>query len=377
MTSDKLIQAARSVEVTGPTVLLDIDQVETNYHEFVRGLPDAYVHYAVKANPNPAILTRLNNLGCRFDAASRGEIARLLALDVDPAHISFGNTIKKPIDIEFAASFGINLFAADSEMELEKIARYAPGSEVFIRMLVGTTEAEWPLSRKFGCGSNRAVPLLHYARSLGLIPAGLSFHVGSQTRHPYMWDDTLDVVAAIWRTARDEGLMLYLLNIGGGFPAYYGVEITDTVEYGRALDHAINSRFEGVEYLMAEPGRGLVGNAGIVVSEVLLVSRKHLEDTARWVYLDVGKFSGLSETADEAIRYQFIVVGREDEETAPCILAGPTCDSADVLYERNQVQLPVGLDCGDRVLVLSAGAYTTTYSTVWFNGFDPLVEHVI
>jgi ornithine decarboxylase len=358
-------------------VLLDIDQVETNFNEFVRGLPDAYVHYAVKANPNPAILTRLNDLGCRFDAASRGEISRLLVLGVNPAHISFGNTIKKPADIEFAASFGITLFAADSEMELDKIARHAPGSEVFIRMLVSATEAEWPLSRKFGCGSNYVIPLLHYARSLGLIPAGLSFHVGSQTRHPYMWDDTLDVVAAVWRNAQEEGLPLYLLNIGGGFPAYYGTEITGTVEYGQAIQHAIDSRFEGVTYLMAEPGRGLVGNAGIVVSEVLLVSRKHQEDVTRWVYLDIGKFSGLSETEGEAIRYQFMVVGREHEETSPCILAGPTCDSADVLYERNQVQLPVGLTCGDRFLVLSAGAYTTTYSTTWFNGFDPLQEIVL
>jgi ornithine decarboxylase len=192
-----------------------------------------------------------------------------------------------------------------------------------------------------------------------------------------MWDDTLDVVAAVWRNAQEEGLPLYLLNIGGGFPAYYGTEITGTVEYGQAIQHAIDSRFEGVTYLMAEPGRGLVGNAGIVVSEVLLVSRKHQEDVTRWVYLDIGKFSGLSETEGEAIRYQFMVVGREHEETSPCILAGPTCDSADVLYERNQVQLPVGLTCGDRFLVLSAGAYTTTYSTTWFNGFDPLQEIVL
>jgi ornithine decarboxylase len=377
LSNSKLIEAAKNVTVTGPTVLLDLDQIEKNYDEFVRGMPGAFVHYAVKANPNPAILGRLHDLGCRFDAASRGEIHRLLALGVDPSHISFGNTIKKPSDIEWSYRHGIDLFAADSEMELEKIAQYAPGSRVFIRMLVRSTEAEWPLSRKFGCSTSYIIPLLQLAASLGLKPVGLSFHVGSQTRHPYMWDDTLGLVAAVWSNAREEGFDLHLLNVGGGFPAYYGVDITDPAEYGAYIADAIHSRFEGVTYLMTEPGRGLVGNAGVMVAEVLLVSHKNPEDELRWVYLDVGKFSGLSETIDEAIKYQFVVFGRENEETSECVLAGPTCDSADVLYEINKVQLPVGLDVGDRFVILSTGAYTTTYSTVWFNGFEPLQELII
>jgi ornithine decarboxylase len=377
MTNPKLIQAAKHVVVSGPTVLLDLDQVEQNYTDFVRGMPDAYVHYAMKANPNPSIINRLKDLGSRFDAASRGEISRLLANGVPSEHISFGNTIKSAADIEWAYDCGVTLFAADSEMELEKLANYAPGSSVFIRMLVSATEAEWPLSRKFGCGSSYVVPLLLYAKSLGLEPAGLSFHVGSQTRHPHMWDDTLDVVSAVWHNAMSHGLDLYLLNIGGGFPAYYGTDITDSVTYGQAIQRAINEKFTGVTYLMAEPGRGLVGNAGVLVSEVVLVSRKHPDDELRWVYLNVGKFSGLSETMEEAIRYQFLIPGRETEQTSPCVLAGPTCDSADVLYEIRPVDLPLGLTHGDRFIILSTGAYTTTYSTVWFNGFEPLQEIVI
>lgn len=375
--TNKLIQSSENIQVNGPTVLLDIDQVEQNYQGFVAGFPNAYVHYAVKANPNVEILKRLHSLGSRFDAASRGEIQRLLDIGVHPEHISFGNTIKKTSDIEWAYERGITLFAADSEMELEKISVHAPGSSVFIRMLVRSTEAEWPLSRKFGCSTTYVPILLDYACQLELTPAGLSFHVGSQTRHPYMWDDTLDLVAAVWANAREKGHELYLLNIGGGFPAYYGVDITNPGEYGEYISHAINNRFEGVTYLMAEPGRGLVGNAGVIISEVLLVSRKNPEDELRWVYLDIGKFSGLSETIDEAIKYQFVIPGRELEETSECILAGPTCDSADVLYENNKVQLPVGLRSGDRLIILSTGAYTTTYSTVWFNGFDPLQEIVI
>lgn len=377
MTNDKLLAMARTLDVTGPTVLLDLEQVEQNYRDLEAGMPDAYIHYAMKANPNVKILKRLHDLGSRFDAASRGEIERLLAIGVSPVHISFGNTIKHSKDIAWAYQSGISLFAADSEMELEKIAQHAPGSSVFIRMLVSATEAEWPLSRKFGCGSGYVIPLLHHAQSLGLQPAGLSFHVGSQTRHPYMWDDTLDVVAAAWRHAQEEGFNLYLLNIGGGFPTHYGVEITEPTAYAQAIQTAISQRFSGVEYLMVEPGRGLVGNAGVLISQVLLVSQKHPDDELRWVYLDVGKFSGLSETIDESIRYQFEVVGVTGDELSPCVLAGPTCDSADVLYERNPVMLPTGLQAGTRILILSTGAYTTTYSSVWFNGFDPLEEIII
>jgi ornithine decarboxylase len=128
---------------------------------------------------------------------------------------------------------------------------------------------------------------------------------------------------------------------------------------------------------MAEPGRGLVGNAGAIAAEVLLVSRKHEEDPVRWVYLNIGKFSGLAETEEEAIKYQFLIPGKEHSETSPCIVAGPTCDSADVLYEKNQVQLPVDLKSGDRIIIKTCGAYTSTYSSVAFNGFEPLSVEIM
>jgi ornithine decarboxylase len=133
----------------------------------------------------------------------------------------------------------------------------------------------------------------------------------------------------------------------------------------------VETRFTGATRIMAEPGRGLVGNAGVIACEVMLVSRKTDNDLHRWVYLDIGKFSGLAETIDEAIRYQF-VTDRDHEPAGPCILAGPSCDSADVLYEKRPVQLPLGLAAGDRVLIRNAGAYTSSYSSVGFNGFPPL-----
>ena len=370
---NRLEQYIRDNTFERPTLVLDIDQVEKNYRALKRGMPKAQIHYAVKSNPHPKILKKLVKLGCRFDAASMGEIQMCLDAGALPEHISFGNTIKRPQDIVWAWENGIKLFAADAEEELEKLSRLAPGCQVFIRVLVSSTEAEWPLSRKFGCSSSYAIPLLDYAKNaLGLEPVGLSFHVGSQTRHPYMWYDCLDMIAAIWQNAQDEGHKLWLLNIGGGFPAYYGVDVTDPENYGAELMHAIYERFENVEYIMAEPGRGMVGSAGAMAAEVLLVSRKTPGDPVRWVYLNVGRFSGLAEVEDEAIKYQFLVPNREDEETSGCIIAGPTCDSADILYEKNKVELPIDLASGDKIIVKTCGAYTSTYSTVAFNGFPPL-----
>ena len=374
---NRLLSHIQNNDYDRPTLLIDVDQVETNYKKLKSGMPTAHIHYAVKSNPHPEILKRLVSLGSRFDAASRGEIEMCLAAGAEAEHISFGNTVKRTQDIEWAYKNGITIFAADAEEELEKIARYAPGSRVFIRILIRSTEAEWPLSRKFGCSSSYAVPLIVYAASLGLDPVGLSFHVGSQTRHPHMWLDSLDSVSAIWNHAKEEGFDLWLLNIGGGFPAYYGVDITEPEEYGAAIMAAVQERFEGVEYIMAEPGRGMVGNAGCIAAEVLLVSRKTPGDPVRWVYLNIGRFSGLAETEGEAIKYQFVVPGKELSETSECIIAGPTCDSADVLYEDNKVQLPVDLKAGDKFIIKSCGAYTSTYSTVAFNGFPPLRVEVI
>jgi ornithine decarboxylase len=373
----RLISYIENNEFSRPTLLLDVDKVESNYIQLKAGMPGAHIHYAVKANPHPDILARLVSLGCRFDAASIGEIDLCLEAGAEPSHISFGNTVKRVQDIIEAYAKGISLFAADAEEELTKISMYAPGSSVFIRVLMYSTEAEWPLSRKFGCSSSMVIPLMHEARELGLNPVGLSFHVGSQTRHPHMWYDSLDSVAAIWHNALEEGFDLSLLNIGGGFPAYYGVDITEPVEYGRSIMTALQERFGNVEYIMAEPGRGLVGSAGAIAAETLLVSRKHAEDPVRWVYLNIGRFHGLAETEAEAIKYQFLTPDCESNETSPCIVAGPTCDSADVMYETHKVEFPLDLTFGDRVIILNCGAYTSTYSTVAFNGFPPLRVEVI
>ena len=354
-----------------PTLVLDVSAVERQYRDLSAGLGRAHIHYAVKANPACAIVERLVALGSGFDAASRGEIELVLSQGADPSRVSFGNTVKRASDIAFAHQVGIDLFAADAEEELKKIAAHAPGARVYIRLLVDNPDADWPLSRKFGVPVDRVMPLLARARSLGLVPYGLSFHVGSQTREARMWAGTLDRVAEVWHDARARGFDLRLLNVGGGFPAYYGTDIDHPTDYAAAVMAQIEARFGHVPEIMAEPGRGLVAEAGAIAAEVLLVARKSDDDLHRWVYLDIGKFSGLAETIDEAIRYQF-VTPRDGEPTGPCVLAGPSCDSADVLYEKRPVNLPLTLAAGDKVVIRNCGAYTSSYASIGFNGFPPL-----
>ena len=354
-----------------PTLVIDTARVAENYRALHAGLGDMRIHYAVKANPERAVIETLVACGSSFDAASRGEIELCLSQGAAPSQISFGNTIKKVGDIAFAHSVGVDLFAVDSAEEIAKVAAHAPGARVYVRVIVTHSEADWPLSRKFGCDAGMVPALLSQAAALGLDPVGISFHVGSQTRRAAMWAATLTEMAAVWHDARGAGHDLRLLNIGGGFPAFYGEPVEHPTDYAAAVAALVAERFGAVETVMAEPGRGLVADAGAIAAEVVLVSRKSELDMHRWVYLDIGKFSGLAETIDEAIRYQF-VTPHDGGALGPCIMAGPSCDSADVLYERRPMMLPMALRSGDRITIRNCGAYTSSYSSVGFNGFPPL-----
>jgi ornithine decarboxylase len=356
----------------GPCLVVDLDVVRDNYQLFAKALPDSRVYYAVKANPAPELLSLLASLGSCFDTASVAEIEMVLAAGATADRISFGNTIKKERDIARAFALGVRLFAVDCKAEVEKIARAAPGAKVFCRFLFGCAGAEWPLSRKFGCDPDMAVDVLDHAQKLGLEPCGVSFHVGSQQRRTAAWDEALKTAAAIFRASADRGMNLTMVNLGGGFPTKYLREVPAVQAYGRSIFKALRKHFGNrIPETIIEPGRGMVGNAGVIEAEVVLVSKKSEQDQARWVYLDIGKFGGLAETMDESIRYP-IKTPHDGDEVGPCVLAGPTCDSADVLYEKRPYDLPVSLEIGDKVLIEGTGAYTATYAAVAFNGFAPL-----
>jgi ornithine decarboxylase len=361
----------------GPCLVVDLDVVRDNYNAFAKALPDTRVFYAVKANPAPEVLSLLATLGSCFDTASVAEIEMVLATGCTPDRVSYGNTIKKERDIARAYELGIRLFAVDSKPEVEKIARVAAGSRVFCRILCDGAGAEWPLSRKFGCEPGMAVDVLEHAMKLGLEPYGVSFHVGSQQRNQHAWDKALASAAAVFKECGERGMNLSMVNLGGGFPTKYLKNVPTVKTYGNAIFRSLRKHFGNrIPETIIEPGRGMVGSAGVIEAEVVLVSKKAEEDDVRWVYLDIGKFGGLAETMDESIRYP-IKTPRDGAETSPCVLAGPTCDSADVMYEKVPYQLPVSLEIGDKVLIEGTGAYTATYSSVAFNGFAPLKTYHI
>ncbi len=361
----------------GPCLVLDLDVVRDNYSAFTRALPDTRVFYAVKANPAPEILKLLVEMGSSFDVASVSETQSVLAAGATPDRISYGNTIKKESEIATAFKLGVTMYAVDCEAEVEKVARAAPGSRVICRIHCDGTGSEWPLSRKFGCEPEFATDVLELAHRRGLIAHGISFHVGSQQHNVEAWDRALASTAAIFRSCAERGIFLAMVNLGGGFPARYMRKTPKLESYGKAIFRALRRHFGNqVPETIVEPGRGLVGNAGIIEAEVVLIAKRSAEDDLRWVYLDIGKFHGLAETIDESIRYP-IRTTKDRDEVAPCVIAGPTCDSVDVLYEKVPYNLPVSLAIGDKVLIEATGAYTTTYSSVGFNGYPPLKQYVI
>src|SRR5215471_15395295 len=362
---------------TGPCLVVDLDVVRENYQNFAKALPDTKVYYAVKANPAPEILKLLAELGCCFDVASIAETHAALAAGATGERISYGNTIKKEREIAEAFGLGVTLFAVDCEAEVEKVARAAPGSRVICRIHCDGSGAEWPLSRKFGCEPAYAADILEHAHRLGLVAYGISFHVGSQQHNVEAWDRALASTAGVFRSCAERGINLAMVNLGGGFPAKYIRKTPKLESYGRAIFRSLRKHFgNAIPNTIIEPGRGLVGNAGLIEAEVVLIAKRSPEDEVRWVYLDIGKFHGLAETIDEAIRYP-IRTGRDRDEMAPCIIAGPTCDSVDVLYEKNPYPLPVSLAIGDKVIIEATGAYTAMYSSVGFNGFPALKQYAI
>lgn len=362
-----------------PFVVIDTQMIDEAYTELTKGFPTADVFYAIKANPAPEILRLLRDRGSNFDVASRYELDKLFAIGgVSPDQVSYGNTIKKAADVRYFYEQGVRMFATDSEADLRNIAKAAPGSRIYVRILTeGTVSADWPLSRKFGCRPDMAMDLLILAKELGLEPYGVSFHVGSQQRDIGAWDAAIASVRFIFeRLRKEDGIELQMINMGGGFPANYISRTNDLATYAEEITRFLEEDFGArMPRIVLEPGRSLISNAGILVSEVVLISRKSHTALNRWIFTDVGKFSGLIETLDESIKYPIHV--EKTGELEEVIIAGPTCDSADIMYEHYKYGLPLNLAIGDRLYWLSTGAYTTTYSAIEFNGFPPLKSYCI
>ena len=359
-----------------PNIVVNLRTVKKNYINLKDSFPYASIYYAVKANPGDKVISLLAGLGSNFDIASRNELDKVLNLGISPDRLSYGNTIKKAKDIEYFYKKGVRMFATDSKEDLKNISKYAPGSRIYVRILVeNSITADWPLSRKFGCHPDMAYDLLVLARDSGLTPYGISFHVGSQQRDIGQWNDAIAKTKYLFTALEEEeDIRLTMINMGGGFPASYIQPTNDLKEYASEISRYLVDDFgDDIAAIVLEPGRSLVGDSGILTSEIILISRKNNTALSRWVYLDAGKFNGLIETMGESIKYPIITSkDKPGCKTGEVIIAGPTCDSADIMYEDTKYKLPLSLKIGDRLYFLTTGAYTSTYASVYFNGFSPI-----
>jgi ornithine decarboxylase len=358
------------LDLPTPFLACDLDAVADRYLRFTKELPGVDVHYAMKCNPSEEVLRTLAAYGSGFEIASLGELRMLQAIGVDPAEVLYSNPIKPPAHIVEAHRAGLWRFSFDGEGELRKLARYAPGSAVYVRLGVDDSTSTFPLSRKFGADEHEAHALLLLARELGLRPYGVTFHVGSQCGSTAAWRQAVASAGRLMRALLADGVRLEMLDVGGGFPARYGDRVPSLADIAGTLQPALT---ELLPYrppvLAAEPGRHLVAESAVLVAGVL---GREVRGHEQWVYLDVGAYNGLMETQQTANRWRYpLWTSRADHVDVPheaFTVTGPSCDSSDTMFLG--VALPSTIEVGDHVYIGSTGAYTLSYASA-FNGFPP------
>lgn len=348
-------------ETETPFLLIDTEKLRENISRIGRHIKGSKVFYALKANSDMAIAKLAGELGLGFEIASEGELQILASLGICPDKIISSNPVKSFKFLETAKAYGVNYFSFDSMDEVEKLAKFAPGSNVYVRLSVPNEGSDWPLSKKFGVELDEALKLLRFAGEKKLHPVGITFHVGSQCNNPYNWNIAIDKTKVLWEMAARENIRLSLLNIGGGYPINYTKSVVSIEAIEKNINELLLNKFPGTLEVHLEPGRSVVGDAGILASSVIGKAKR---GDKNWLYLDVGVFNGLMESLG-GIRYSYLVEAGGSEKKRWTI-AGPSCDSFDVVDENVSLREP---DVGNLVLVLSGGAYTVSYASE-FNGFS-------
>lgn len=351
---DRIAQTRRT-----PFLVIDTDLIQRKFEEFRAAFGQARLFYSLKANPHKRIVKLLLELGADFEISSQEELNLLLSQRVPSQQLISSNPVKTEGFIKAAYASGIEFLAFDSYAEVDKLARFAPGSKVYVRLSVSNKGSQWPLGKKFGVETEEAVKLLMEAMRRGLHPYGITFHVGSQCIEQATWLSALEKSREVWDSAESYGIKLRLLNIGGGFPIRYIKHVPSIMQIARAVEAMIEKMFPKNIEIFVEPGRAFVGEAGILVATVI---GKAMRGRGKWLYLDVGVFNGLMESVG-GIKYPMTVA--RDGTKSGWVVAGPSCDSFDVISTEVKLAEP---EIGDRVYIMSAGAYTTAYASS-FNGF--------
>jgi ornithine decarboxylase len=363
------------MDVETPFLVCDRSSVERRYEELIDVLPDVEVFFATKCNSAGPLLDTLAGLGSSFEVASAAELKIVTATGVAPSDVLYSNPVKPPGHIVEAHAAGLYRFAFDSEPEVQKLARCAPGSSVYARLRVNDEGSLFPLSKKFGASVDDAARLLELAYDLGLVPYGVTFHVGSQCTTPMAWDRALEDCATLMRRLLRRGIRLQMVDLGGGLPARYTTPVPALATIAAVIRTALTRLPYQPEVLAAEPGRYLVAESGVLAASVIGVAER---DGQRWVFLDVGGYNGMIEAVQTGGRWLFpLLTSRPDhfrEPTVPTVVTGPSCDSSDTMFY--DAALPAGLEVGDRVYIGSAGAYTTAYASA-FNGFPVPTLHFV
>lgn len=352
-------------DVETPVMVTDLSAIRRNCRRFREALPGVGLFYALKAYSDPAVARAALPEVDGFDVASPAEVDLLLGLGVDPARLVYSNPVKPESAITAARAKGVGMFAFQSAGELAKLARSAPGSRVYARVRLTDGLSTVPFgSGKWGCAPEETVALLREARSLGLRPIGLTFHVGSQQTRPEAWTAALAGAHGLIDDARAAGLAgVGMVNLGGGLPARYTRADPPLARVGEAIGAALrHGEREGISYI-AEPGRFLVADSSAIVASVIGVERR---GGTSWAFLDAGFFQTFLESRIFDVFPFAPRALRAEAEPVPFDLAGPSCDSDDVICRG--ALLPADLATGDRVLFPNAGAYTVVYGSA-FNGF--------
>jgi len=349
--------------VETPTFVMVRNKLEDRYKEVKKHFDTFEVYYAVKANDDREVIKTFADLGSGFEIASSEELKKVRSLGVSAERIISSNPVKPLHFIEHCLGEGVDRFAVDSFTEVDKIAKFKKRARVYVRLAVPNVGSDWPLSRKFGVDTDTAVEILEYANRKGLVPYGITFHVGSQCNNLQNWFVAIKKAKEVWERARLKGIKLQMLNAGGGIPARYTRESLSPKEIATYLKGLLKKYFAiRTLELQIEPGRGLVGEAGVLVVEVIGKAERFGE---RWLYINSGVFHGLAEALG-GIRYSFYTPRRG--KLTFYTIGGISCDGMDVVAER--VALPENIEVGDRIYILTAGAYTTVYAS-HFNGFPP------
>jgi len=350
---------------TSPVLMFYINDFEKRIINYKRQIKFADIFYAIKANDNPEILKVCTKQKLGFEVASLGEYEKVIKLGASPRHVITSNSVKSIDFIKRSYKSGLRYYSFDSKEELQKLVKFAPLSNLYVRLSVDNSGSDYPLSSKFGVEFDEALKLLRLAKKYGANIVGLNFHVGSQCKKSSGWKKAIKKSRKLFFEAEKYGINLNYLNLGGGLPAHYYANGGDVLEIINVIDGQLQKEFQGIDDLLVhiEPGRALVAESGTIRTQVI---GKGFRNGRHWITLDVGIFNGLMELY-QGFKYPVSVEKNRKTKLVNYIVYGPSCDSMDVLYE--SIKLPE-VEIGDYLLIKNAGAYTNVYASS-FNGFLP------